>query len=420
MHVENTTLDNPDRLQALYRLCLLDTPADPAFDRLTQLASRTINAPISLVTLVDVDRQYYKSFVGVAEPWASRRQTPMNYSFCQHVVTSGDMLLVEDARVHPLVSDNAAVSELDVIAYAGIPLTTLDGYALGSFCVIDHKPRMWTPEELVILGHLAAAAMSEINLRDELIQRTQAQRSLELIQRELEQALEEAQQLNELRSRFMFMASHELRTPLSVVSMSSWIMYKLRSEQHDERSSLHFNRIKDAVAKMTELLDGVIDIGKTDGKSAPFHPTLTQLEPIIQCVIDSLTMTNVREQSVTFTVWGESCEVSVDKGLFESIVQNLIGNAVKYSPPNTTIEVHLSYEPSAVIFHVVDQGIGIPEEDQEKLFNMFYRAGNVGATQGTGLGLAITKRAVELHGGTISVSSKRGEGTTFTVNLPIP
>ncbi len=158
-------LRDTGRLTALRRLGLLDATADEAFDRLTRLATRLLHAPVSLVSLVEGDRQVFKSCVGLPEPWTSRRETPLTHSFCQHVVASGDPLIIEDARRHPLVRDNLAISDLDVVAYAGIPLVTSDGYALGSFCVIDSRARVWTAEELAILRDLAAAAMTEIELR---------------------------------------------------------------------------------------------------------------------------------------------------------------------------------------------------------------------------------------------------------------
>src|SRR5262249_41355160 len=147
------------RLKALRKLALLDSPADPAFDRLTRLAANILKAPIVLVSLVDEDRQFFKSTTGLAEPWATLRETPLSHSFCQHAVDSGAPLIIDDARTHPLVQDSPAIIELAIIAYAGIPLITLEGHALGSFCAIDSAPRAWTDDEITILEDLAAAVM---------------------------------------------------------------------------------------------------------------------------------------------------------------------------------------------------------------------------------------------------------------------
>ena len=160
-----SSLGAPARLDALRRSRLLDSPPDETFDRLTRLATRLLGAPVSLISLVDNDRQFFKSSVGLSEPWASARETPLSHSFCQHVVASDAPLIVEDARTHPLVADNDAIEDLGVVAYAGIPLRTRDGLTLGSLCVIDDQPRHWTPEELAVLNDLAGAAMTGIDLQ---------------------------------------------------------------------------------------------------------------------------------------------------------------------------------------------------------------------------------------------------------------
>ena len=156
---------DPARLAELRRTGLLDSAAEEAFDRLTRLASRILRIPVALVSLVDEGRQFFKSQIGLPEPWASRRQTPLSHSFCQHVVNAQEPLIVADAREHPLVRDNLAVADLGVVAYAGFPLTTPEGRTLGAFCAIDSRPREWTPEEIEILKDLTASAVTEIELK---------------------------------------------------------------------------------------------------------------------------------------------------------------------------------------------------------------------------------------------------------------
>jgi len=154
----------PERLAALHRTELLDSPAQENFDRLTRLTSTVLNVPVALVSLVDSDRQFFKSCLGLAQPWASQRQTPLSHSFCQHVVQSGRPLVVSDAREHPLLRDNPAIRDLGVIAYAGAPLISPSGNVLGTLCAIDHKPRHWTTEQVEILCNLAGSVLSEIQL----------------------------------------------------------------------------------------------------------------------------------------------------------------------------------------------------------------------------------------------------------------
>ena len=158
-------LADPARLAALRATALLDSPPEEAFDRLTRLASHVLGVPVALVSLVDEDRQFFKSCIGLPEPWSSRRGTPLSHSFCQHAVASAEPLVIEDAREHPLVRDNLAIRDLDVIAYAGFPLATSDGAVLGTFCAIDSQPRAWSAAEVGFVREMAASTMTEIELR---------------------------------------------------------------------------------------------------------------------------------------------------------------------------------------------------------------------------------------------------------------
>ena len=158
-------ITDPTRLAALERLDLLDAATEPELDRYTALAAKMLDAPVALISLVDSDRQIFKSRRGLAEPWATRGETPLSHSFCQYAVASGAPLVISDAREHPLVRGNLAIRDLDVIAYAGAPIITEDGLALGSLCVIDSVPRHWTRDQVEMLTGLAAAAASEIELR---------------------------------------------------------------------------------------------------------------------------------------------------------------------------------------------------------------------------------------------------------------
>ncbi|GAB4323192.1 MAG: hypothetical protein Kow00117_11760 [Phototrophicales bacterium] len=176
---------NVDRLKALMNLALLDGEHVALYDRLTQLASQAINAPVSLLSIVAADHQYFKSHVGLPEPWKSRRRTPLSHSFCQHVVGTSQPLIVTDAREHELVKDNLAIPDLDVIGYLGIPLTLEDGKTLGSFCVIDSKPREWTEVDIQIVKEVTAIVVAEFNLRVEIEQRKKSKSDLTAFHRQV-------------------------------------------------------------------------------------------------------------------------------------------------------------------------------------------------------------------------------------------
>jgi PAS domain S-box-containing protein len=143
----------------------LESPPEEGVDRLTRLAARLLGAPVALVSVIGEDRVFLKSAVGMPEPWASHRTTPLAYSFCRHVVASGEPLVVEDARRHPLVRSNPAIRELSWISYAGVPLLTGDGRTAGALCVIDALPRLWSPRDVALLEDLAASVVTEMEVR---------------------------------------------------------------------------------------------------------------------------------------------------------------------------------------------------------------------------------------------------------------
>ncbi|HEU5109494.1 MAG TPA: PAS domain S-box protein, partial [Micromonosporaceae bacterium] len=158
-------LSDPARLRALRETGLLSAPGGPALDRLTGLAARLLDTPVALVSMVDAGRQVLASDCGLTGTLAEERQTPLSHSYCRYVVADDAPMAVPDARVDPRLRDNPAIAEYDAIAYAGHPLRTPAGHVLGSFCVLDTRPRRWTAPQLEILADLAAAAESEIALR---------------------------------------------------------------------------------------------------------------------------------------------------------------------------------------------------------------------------------------------------------------
>ncbi|MFG0328502.1 MAG: sensor histidine kinase [Phycisphaerales bacterium] len=165
-HVESvvdrsdTTVD--ERVQAV-----LQPGDEETLDRLSRLAARVTRAPVALVSIVGSDRQYFKSCIGLPEPWRTWRETPLTHSFCQHVVRDEKPLVVRDAREHPALRENLAIRDLKVIAYLGMPLRTAppERTVIGSFCVIDHEPREWEREEIETIEVLASSVMSELNWR---------------------------------------------------------------------------------------------------------------------------------------------------------------------------------------------------------------------------------------------------------------
>ncbi len=185
-------LTDPARIAALVATGLLDSEPEERFDRLTRLVSRLTRAPISTVTLIDAARQFYKSQVGLPEPVATARQTPLDYALCENVLLSTEPLVIEDLTAHPMTCEHLAVTQLGARAYLGAPLVTDRGEILGSICAIDVKPRPWTDDDVETVRTLAQVVMSEVALRREIGRRRDTERHLELVVRELQHRVKNA------------------------------------------------------------------------------------------------------------------------------------------------------------------------------------------------------------------------------------
>ena len=237
-------------------------------------------------------------------------------------------------------------------------------------------------------------------------------------------ALEKEKELGDLRSRFISMASHEFRTPLSIISSSTGIMENYYQRLSEEKKQQHFKRIQSSIKHMTELLDDVLTMSKAEAEKMAFNPQSLDILSFCRDLIAELQLSSSKH-TIIFTIpetqeinSQDSLIVEFDPKLLRQILTNLLTNAIKYSPPESNIDLNLKVEELELIFEVKDHGIGIPVDDLNKLFTTFHRATNTGNIQGTGLGLAIVKKCVDLHQGKIEVHSILNEGSTFTLRLP--
>ena len=235
---------------------------------------------------------------------------------------------------------------------------------------------------------------------------------------EVLQALEREKELSELKSRFVSMTSHEFRTPLAGI-MSSIELLSDYGDRLDpgERAELA-DVIKSSVRRMTQMLDQVLLIGRSDAGRLEFRPQVLALEPLVMQIVDEVRSLEQRQAVIDIDWQVQGQRRLLDERLIRHILSNLLTNAVKYSPEGKPVELGVSASPQQLVFTVNDRGIGIPPEDRPLLFQSFHRGRNVGGISGTGLGLAIVKKAVELHGGTIQVESNLGKGSRFTVSIP--
>ncbi|MBI5960519.1 MAG: PAS domain S-box protein [Chloroflexi bacterium] len=236
---------------------------------------------------------------------------------------------------------------------------------------------------------------------------------------ELLNALQRERELSELKTRFVSMASHEFRTPLTTILSSLEILERYLERLTPEQKGKHFSQVHRAVGHMTELLDEVLLFGKAESGQMSFNPTQVNLPQLAHEVLEQVQPTAGSSIDLKVVI-DRGCGVQMlDAKLIRHLFTNLLTNAIKYSPAGGQVSFEILCQPQTTLIRVQDQGIGIPLEDQARLFEPFHRAGNVGTIPGTGLGLSITKRTVDLHGGTIVCESAPGSGTTFVVTLPV-
>lgn len=226
-------------------------------------------------------------------------------------------------------------------------------------------------------------------------------------------------ELSELKSHFIETVSHEFRTPMAIILMSAELLERHGHQASDEKKQQYAERIRNGIRYMDSLITNVLSYGQTEAGKQLFNPTPQNLEAFCQEVVGQHQSCEGDRHTLCFDHDG-SCDVAcIDTVLAQQILNNLLSNALKYSPAGTPVLLKLRCSDNHVMINVRDTGLGIPPEQQSRLFQPFYRARNVGTIPGTGLGLAIVKQAIDLHGGEITVESALDEGTTFTITLPL-
>lgn len=234
-----------------------------------------------------------------------------------------------------------------------------------------------------------------------------------------ERILEKEKELSQLQSRFFSMASHEFRTPLSTILISAQLLQHSNNECSKEKRIRNVQRIEAAAKHMIHLLNDILTINRAETGKLEFNATLLDLEKFCRNLVEEKKLSAGNQYTIIFGSQGLYKNVYMDEKLLRSILLNLLSNAIKYSHVGGIVHFTLVGEQGEVIFRIRDEGIGIPPEDQQHLFEPFYRGKNVGTIAGTGLGLTVVKKCVDLHGGRITVASEVEVGTMCTVTLPL-
>jgi signal transduction histidine kinase len=390
-----------DRLKALQRYQILDTPTEGSFDRITLLASQLLNVPVAITSLVDTDRVWFKSRHGV-ELEEVRREPGL----CASAILHNKPYILNDASTDPQSLAHPLVArENGFRFYAGVPLNTHDNHNLGTLCVIDYKPRIITDEEINILNVLAQITMDEMELR-------LASRNIDKLTRQ--------------KSALLAVLSHEIRTPMNgILGMASL----LQSTDLTEEQKEYLDTIDSCGATLLTLLNHILDFSKFEAGEMAVNPELFEIHSCVKQVLDLFSAQAIKKGIVIKSeLASEISHVLVgDKHKIRQVLMNLIGNAVKFTKKGEIqILVDLISADSQhqrLSFRVVDTGIGIPHDYRDQLFQPYSQVHSKIADEhygGTGLGLSICKQLVELMHGRIWLENSTNHGSTFTFEIGFP
>lgn len=388
-----------ERLGKLIELGILDTLEEQAYDDLTALAAEICQTPISLVSLIDDDRQWFKSHHGL-----DARETPRDLAFCAHAILNDEVFVVEDSALDERFHDNPLATEAPHVKfYAGAPLIMEDNLRLGTLCVISHEARTLSMAQKEALKALARQVVTQFELRLKV-------KSL--------------QSLDHAKDEFISMVSHELRTPLTAIYGALSLLQNVAAENLDEQQlklvDVSYRNSERLLCLVNDILDlAKLESGKLDMTCEPVH-----MQSLLTKSLE-LNEQYCRKCKVNIQLHCPDNQppvfVAGDEQRLLQVMSNLISNAAKFTFENDTIEVHLSTANGFAQVDIIDHGAGIPLDQQNLIFTKFKQLGNQVDKKmpGTGLGLNISKMIVELQGGKIGFASTPNLKTTFYFKLPI-
>ena len=231
--------------------------------------------------------------------------------------------------------------------------------------------------------------------------------------------VEQERELVALKERFIATASHDFRTPLTIIKMHATMLENYREKMTNEQRHEKLHEIQTQVDSMTNLLDDVLTVSKSNAGKIKLSPDEIDLETFCRQIWEDFTNLAGSQRQIDFRYDTSVDQITADSQILHQILVNLLSNAIKYTPDDGKILFEISSKAYEVIFLIKDSGIGIPVQEQKRLYEPFHRAANARDIEGTGLGLVIVKNYVTLHGGSIECESEEGVGTTFTVTLPL-
>tara|TARA_R100000935_G_scaffold13666_1_gene27326 strand:- start:5806 stop:7236 length:1431 start_codon:yes stop_codon:yes gene_type:complete len=389
-------------------LSLSSAETDIRFDKLTHLASTLLRSPVSLLTVIDDvgDRQLFKSAVGVPEELLQSRSTPLSYSFCKYVRDSGNLLYLEDARKDKLHKHNPAIEAFGIISYLGVPFHGERGHPLGALCCMDQSPRQWTLLEVELLKQLASIADDQFYLASAVRDRVRAKLLAEKAAR--------------TRASFLSHANHEVRTPLSAISGAARLLSVITT---DNKAKSLVEAIERNVSRLRALTDDLVRIAELDAATSSIAAESFNLSNVIEDVVDR-NCEAAHSKGIALKSNTQATDYMTflfDATVLRNILDQLVLNAIQFTTAGEVqVATEVTSEQDFAIIRVSDTGVGMGHNLQKNLFDEFEGHDPRSAREGggSGLGMNIIKREIELMGGTISLSSKIGEGSQFIISLP--
>ncbi|MBD1394803.1 sensor histidine kinase [Mucilaginibacter glaciei] len=387
-----------ERLEALESYHVLDTTPEEDFDELTLLASEICQTPIALISLIDDKRQWFKSHYGLAID-----ETPKEYAFCAHaIVNPNEVMEIKDSRLDARFANNPLVTgDPHVIFYAGVPLLNEDGHALGSLCVIDNKPKELTAGQTKALRVLAKQVLAQMELRRKIAK--------------VEKANAELLETNAFIQKFASTAAHDIKNPLSSIMLTSQALQARLATTGDTRSRSLADMTYNSSKKLLTLVDEMLQYSKAPASLLSNQQSF-ELGTLLFKVAELISIPPGFKLNYPN---GENNLVCSSVAL-EQIFLNLINNAVRYNDKDRGI-INITFEETGDFynFKVADNGMGIAEKNLAKIFQKEVTLNVIDRfnAKGTGLGLHTVKSLVEKLKGTITVTSRTGEGTTFAFSI---
>lgn len=391
-------VNEQDRLKALRAYAILDTPADKHFNDLVEVASYICETPIAMVSLVDADRQWFKAKVGVEV-----QQTSRDVAFCAHAILQDELLEVPDATRDPRFADSALVTgDPGIRFYAGVPLITSDNFALGTLCVVDRQPRALNEAQREALEALARQVVAMI---------------------ETHRAYIRVRELAKQKDDFLRVASHDLKNPLQAIQGASELLALFTEKEHSSPEMREFiEMIHNRAEVMQRIIEDFLDCQALEDGQLRIERAPTDLAVVAREVVAGQAgIAQEKGIALTLALVPPVPAAHVDRARIAQVLENLVGNALKFSTAGTTVTVRLSVVSDRLRCEVIDEGPGLTTEDFPKLFTRYAHlsAQPTGGEISTGLGLAICRQLIEAHDGQIGAGNNAGAGATFWFEVPV-